>query len=230
MTPPSHERQGYHHGQLREALIEAADEIIREGGLESFTLREAARRAQVSPGAPAHHFGNARGLLTEVALRAYSDLGRALAAGDSQAEESPAAALQRIGLAYVRFALATPGHFRLMFRSDLVDRSDERYQAVSAAALTGMGTAAQALARGRTGRTHTATDSSAVVGEPGPDDLLIRGQVFSIWSTLHGMAHLVLENKAGYLFDGSDPADFVENYLPALLGQLWPVSDEVSLP
>ena len=115
-----------------------------------------------------------------------------------------------------------------MFRSDLVDRSDERYQAMSAAALTGMGAAARAFSQARAGRSHSSAEGPNASGESAPDDLSVRGQVFSIWSTLHGMAHLVLENKAGYLFEGSDPAGFVDNHLPALLGQLWPASGSVS--
>jgi len=57
-------------------LIQAADEIIAEGGIEAFSLRAAAQRAGVSPGAPAHHFGSAKGLLTEVALLAFDRLSR----------------------------------------------------------------------------------------------------------------------------------------------------------
>ncbi len=65
------QRSTYHHGDLREALIEAADEIIAQEGIEVFSLRTAAQRAGVSPAAPAHHFVNAKGLLTEVAILAY---------------------------------------------------------------------------------------------------------------------------------------------------------------
>ncbi len=57
-------------------MIQAADEIIAEGGIEAFSLRAAAQRAGVSPGAPAHHFGSAKGLLTEVALLAFDRLSR----------------------------------------------------------------------------------------------------------------------------------------------------------
>jgi AcrR family transcriptional regulator len=60
------------------ALIEAAEGIIAEGGIEAFSLRTTAQRAGVSPGAPAHHFGSAKGLLTEVALLAFERLGRYL--------------------------------------------------------------------------------------------------------------------------------------------------------
>lgn len=71
-------RSTYHHGDLRAALIRAADEIIAEGGIESFSLRSAAPRAGVSTGAPAHHFGSAKGLITEVAVLAFERLDQAL--------------------------------------------------------------------------------------------------------------------------------------------------------
>ena len=57
-------RGGYHHGDLRQAMITAAEAVLAEKGLAGFTLRECARRAGVSPAAPAHHFGNLTGLLT----------------------------------------------------------------------------------------------------------------------------------------------------------------------
>ena len=75
------ERDGYHHRGLRLALINAADAILRERGIEGFTLREAARRAGVSAAAPGHHFGNSAGLLTEVAILGFEELTRFLAAG-----------------------------------------------------------------------------------------------------------------------------------------------------
>jgi AcrR family transcriptional regulator len=69
-------RDSYHHGDLRSALISAAEEIIAAEGVEGFTLRKAARKAGVSPGAPTHHFGSMAGLLTQVARRSYEALGR----------------------------------------------------------------------------------------------------------------------------------------------------------
>ena len=70
----------YHHGALRAALIEAAEAVIAERGVDGFSLRETARRAGVSPAAPAHHFGDARGLLTALAAEAFRRFGDALAA------------------------------------------------------------------------------------------------------------------------------------------------------
>src|SRR5882757_7165417 len=68
----------YHHGDLKTALIRATDEILAEQGLEGFSLREAARRAGVSPAAPTHHFGGAAGLLSEVAALGFIELAKYL--------------------------------------------------------------------------------------------------------------------------------------------------------
>src|SRR5687768_2929710 len=75
--------RSYHHGALREALISAAAALIEQKGLEGFSLRETARRAGVSPSAPAHHFGDARGLLTAIATQGFEALAAALEAADS---------------------------------------------------------------------------------------------------------------------------------------------------
>ena len=64
----------YHHGALRTALLDATESLLDESGLEGFTLRECARRAGVSHGAPAHHFGDLRGLLTAFAAQSFDQL------------------------------------------------------------------------------------------------------------------------------------------------------------
>ena len=191
-------KSGYHHGNLKEALIEAADAIIREKGVEGFSLREAARRAGVSIGAPAHHFGSATGLLTEVALLGYGSLGAALNAVTTS--DNAGADLQRLALAYVRFALAYPGRFRLMFRPDLVNRDDPRYAQASTQALSDF---AKTIAR----------------RDPTADRM---AQIFIVWSSIHGIASLALDGKAKYLFDGVTPDDFAADILPNLLATAWP--------
>ena len=189
----------YHHGNLRAALIAAADAIIAEKGIEGFSLREAARRAGVSPGAPAHHFGTAVGLLTEVALLGYASLGAALNA--APITDDPTADLRAQALAYVGFALAHAGRFRLMFRPDLVNRDDPRYGTAATAALAGF---AGTIARSSGGQ----GDGVA--------------QVFLNWSSVHGMANLALDGKAQYLFDGATPQQFAAQILPDLLAKNWP--------
>jgi AcrR family transcriptional regulator len=72
----SGQRRGYHHGNLREALVEAALALIGETGPAGLTIAEAARRAGVSPGAPYRHFRDAEALLAEVALRGFESLAR----------------------------------------------------------------------------------------------------------------------------------------------------------
>ncbi|PTT87519.1 TetR/AcrR family transcriptional regulator [Pelomonas sp. HMWF004] len=200
MTPSiKTEKSSYHHGNLKVALVDAADAILREKGVEGFSLREAARRAGVSIGAPAHHFGSAKGLLTEVALLGYESLGSYLNAVATS--DDPAKDLRDLARAYVAFAMAHPGRFRLMFRPDLVDREDPRYRQVSAKALTGFATA---ISRREGGGADPMAD------------------LFVVWSSIHGMANLVLDGKTPYLFGGADQVAFAQDILPRLLEQAWP--------
>src|SRR3982751_4795766 len=108
---PSPARDAYHHGALRESLIEAAEAVLAERGVDGFSLREVARRAGVSPAAPAHHFGDARGLLSELALQGFQEFGDDLAAADARGGDDPARRLYEQGLAYVAFAMRRPVRF-----------------------------------------------------------------------------------------------------------------------
>ncbi|MCB1692975.1 MAG: TetR/AcrR family transcriptional regulator [Pseudomonadales bacterium] len=116
--------QAYHHGALREALLEAGDMVLAERGLKDFTLRECARRAGVSHSAPKHHFGDAAGFLTQIAARGFDRLRESLetrlAAARDLDEE-----FAETTRAYVGFAEANPEHFRIMFRCDLLHDMDE---------------------------------------------------------------------------------------------------------
>ncbi|WP_291820351.1 helix-turn-helix domain-containing protein, partial [Bosea sp. (in: a-proteobacteria)] len=78
-------RDGYHHGDLRQAMIDAAEAVLAERGVGGFTLRECARRAGVSAAAPAHHFGNLAGLLTAVATLGFDGLSDAMDAAAARA-------------------------------------------------------------------------------------------------------------------------------------------------
>ncbi|MFI8291763.1 TetR/AcrR family transcriptional regulator [Streptomyces sp. ms191] len=100
----------YHHGDLRQAVLTAALDVIAAEGPAALSLRDLARRAGVSHAAPAHHFKDRTGLLTAIATEGYDLLARALADAPS---------LRERGVAYVRFALGHPAHFQVMFRPDL---------------------------------------------------------------------------------------------------------------
>jgi AcrR family transcriptional regulator len=104
----------YHHGNLREALLKAALQLISEVGPTAFTLREVARRAGVSHNAPYRHFRDRDELMAAVSTQGYGELTRAMLDAVEQ-ESSALERLKRAGLAYVRFALRRPEHFTVMF-------------------------------------------------------------------------------------------------------------------
>ena len=118
----------YHHGDLPNALRRAAVEVIDERGLGSFSLREVARRAGVSHTAPAHHFGDMRGLLTSVATEGFDALHQATERAATGIDD-PVERLTSIGEAYVTLARSHHAHCEVMFRMDVVDPDDPTLQA-----------------------------------------------------------------------------------------------------
>ncbi|GLK80428.1 TetR/AcrR family transcriptional regulator [Methylopila turkensis] len=163
----------YHHGALREALIDAAVSIIAERGVDGFSLREAARRAGVSPAAPQHHFGDVRGLLTAIATAGFAELGDALAAADAQGPQDLPARLRRQGEAYVRFALRQPARFDVMWRKTRIDPDD--------AALRQAATRAYGFLKAAAGGDAQDNEVRAVAA----------------WSLVHGFARLALDGALG---------------------------------
>ncbi len=113
----------YHHGDLPNALRRAAADVIAEDGLGRFSLREVARRAGVSHTAPAHHFGDVRGLLTSLATEGFDRLWESTTAA-VDAQDDPAERLTAMGEAYVAIATEHPAHCQVMFRTDVVDADD----------------------------------------------------------------------------------------------------------
>jgi AcrR family transcriptional regulator len=120
----------YHHGDLPSVLRSVTAELVAERGPHGYSLREVARRAGVSHAAPAHHFGDARGLLTSVAIEGFDALADALEAAAHGVDDA-VLLLERVGRAYVRTALEFPGHFGVIFQGDLVDSDDPELVAAS---------------------------------------------------------------------------------------------------
>lgn len=120
----------YHHGDLKTALLVAAREIVEEQGPEAFTLREAARRAGVSHGAPSHHFGDKTGLLTELAIEAMGERVRQVEAARDAAGPNPIDQLKACGLAHITYNIAHPQLESLCWSDSLVKRDDERLLAI----------------------------------------------------------------------------------------------------
>jgi AcrR family transcriptional regulator len=163
----------YHHGDLRSVVLRhAADQIAHEG-VDGLSLRGLAQRSGVSHAAPAHHFGDRRGLFTALATEGFELLAEELQAAGPD--------LRDVAVAYVRFALGRPGHFAVMFRSDLLRADDP-------ALVAARGRSGEALRRG-VGQLEGVTDAAAVQ--------------LAGWSLVHGFASLWREGA----FAGSDLVD-----------------------
>lgn len=150
----------YHHGDLRAALIDAAEALLDAGG--EVSLREAARMAGVSPTAAYRHFTDKDALLAALAVRGFREFGQAL---NEAAARNPDHEVGARGRAYIRFALARPGRFRLMF-GPLLSRAAGHPEL-------------QETSR----RTFAALESA--VGDP--------DQALRLWGMVHGLAHLLLD-------------------------------------
>ena len=116
------QRATYHHGNLRQAIIDAAVELVRDEGVEAMTLREAARRAGVSSGAPFRHFATKRELVLALAEQGMAQLRSAIEAVlDSSINRSAPARLALLGSAYVGWAADHPTHYRVLGDRLLID-------------------------------------------------------------------------------------------------------------
>lgn len=119
----------YHHGNLRQAVLDRAVETIAEKGPTGFSLRSLATDIGVSHTAPRHHFGNRRGVLTAVAAQGFSTLAERLV----EVRRADKGFLEA-GVTYVQFAVDFPAHFEVMFMPDLLDSTDPELAEAKAAA------------------------------------------------------------------------------------------------
>jgi AcrR family transcriptional regulator len=197
----------YHHGDLREALIAATDRILSARGVEGFSLRDVARRAGVSPAAPAHHFGSAAGLLTEVATRAFKDFTQALRAGAERGGKDPVERLRGQGAAYVRFALSQPGRYSLMFRRDLLLPDDPHLQAASYEAYAELEAAIRRVLEMSREQSLNRAAQAAIIGA---------------WAIVHGFAGLALDGKLAPFVGAKALYGSLEDLLPDVLANFRP--------
>src|SRR5882757_7557151 len=123
----------YHHGDLRAACLDAAMELLEEGGETALSLRAVARRAGVSPAAPYRHYADREALVSAVAAIGYRELAERLAA--VHPSPSTPEQLAAVAVAYVRFALERPALFRIMFGEPCDRGDDERVAATAAVSL-----------------------------------------------------------------------------------------------
>ncbi|MEP6479265.1 MAG: TetR/AcrR family transcriptional regulator [Rhodoglobus sp.] len=186
-------RETYRHGDLRQALVEAGLDMAREGGPDAVVLREATRRAGVSPNAAYRHFADRRALLVAVSNTAQSAVADAMWRGYSAVDESgdPAAVakarLRGVGLGYIRFAREQPGLFRAAIGvpDDLANSGSP-----AKAGVNGL-TSFQILGR--------VLDELVVAGAM-PADRRPNAELFA-WSAVHGLGMLVIDGPLRGLTD-----------------------------
>ena len=212
-TPRERERQHYHHGALRQAMITAAEQVLAERGLGGFTLRECARRAGVSPAAPSQHFGNLTGLLTAIATLGFDDLATAMEAAVAAAEEAGHNRLAAIARAYVETALANPGRFRVVFGQRGMDRLDPAFRAAATRAF-GILVREVRLSRGLPPLAPPGEKPAIHLLEPDLPDVLLA------WSVVHGFSTLLIDGALDFLGADGGRQAFLDKHAARLFAML----------
>jgi len=166
--------RGYHHGNLKEALVRAALELIAEKGPAGFTFADAARWAGVSPAAPYRHYRDRDALIADVARRGFDIFAAALAKAWDDGKPDVLPAFERLGRAYLDFARKEPAYYSAMFEAGVAPDSDPELRTASDNAFAVLRAAAEKLvalmpAKGR------------------PPALMV---ALHVWSMTHGIASL----------------------------------------
>jgi AcrR family transcriptional regulator len=186
--------RGYHHGNLKEALIRAALELIAQKGPAGFTFAEAARAAGVSPAAPYRHFRDRDDLLIDIARRGFDRFEQVLARAWNEGRPDPFSAFERIGRAYLEFARAEPAYYSAMFEAGIpLDASPELREA-GERAFAVLRTAAEKLI-------------ARLPPERRPPALMM---ALHIWSLSHGIASLFGRGDAGRRTLPMSPEELLE--------------------
>jgi len=193
---------GYHHGDLRRALLTAVEEAITENGVATLSMRDLARRAGVSHTAPTHHFRDKAGLLTAFAIEGFEQLAKAL--GTSRLASN---SIVEMGVTYIRFAVTRRAMFEVMFRTDLYHADDPDLLAARAkaadalyAAVTDLPDATPAPAGVVTRPARPAKPGAAETASPE-----VRTAGLAAWSMAHGFATLWL--TGAFPDRDADPAE-----------------------
>jgi len=166
--------RAYHHGNLKEALIRAALELIAEKGPSGFTFADAARWAGVSPAAPYRHFKSREELLADVARRGFEEFTEALVKAWDDGKPEPLAAFHRLGKAYLDFARDKQAYYSAMFEAGVPLDTDPQFRAASENSFAVLRAAAERLV-------------ATMPAKERPPALMV---ALHIWSMTHGIASL----------------------------------------
>ena len=166
--------RGYHHGNLKEALVRAALELIAEKGPAGFTFADAARWAGVSPAAPYRHFRDRDALLADVARRGFEEFASALAKAWDEGRPEVMAAFDRLGKTYLAFAKREPAYYSAMFEAGVPLDTNRELREASENAFAVLRAAAEKLV-------------SLMPSQGRPPALMV---ALHVWAMTHGIASL----------------------------------------
>jgi AcrR family transcriptional regulator len=196
----------YHHGSLKQAMLQAAERILEREGIQGLTLRAAAREAGVSHAAPKNHFGDLSGLLSELAAVGFERFVATMQGGVRE-DDPPRERMAAIGRGYVAFARAHPGLFLLMFRGERLDLERPALrEAVEASRRVLSGTVAASRNEPMEARL-TLPQAADVVGA---------------WALVHGFAMLLIDGRLAPLLDRLPPGTDADALLGAVFGRARP--------
>ncbi|MCM2473920.1 TetR/AcrR family transcriptional regulator [Rhizobium sp. CG5] len=172
-------QKSYHHGDLRQALLDTGLAMLEEGGVEGLTLRKLAARVGVSHAAPEHHFPSLKHLTTAFAVEGFRLFAASMRAAMGTAPQDPAEQLRAALRGYLAFAAARPHLFRLMFTATRLDWDDPALEQPATAAHAVLEEVSLPVAR----RMKLDTPEGRAAVEQ------------LVWSQIHGHAHLMIDGK-----------------------------------
>lgn len=186
----------YHHGNLREAMVDAAEALLAEGGIQALSLRAAARHIGVSQAAPYAHFSGKQALLAALGTRGFNRLAEYMHQAE-RAADTGAERIRLLGRAYVAFALDYPMLFRLMFGPELCGANDAELQQA--------GQASHAPIQ------NAVTAQAFSVGS----DALAADASLAAWALVHGLAMLIVDGKQPWPDSAADRDALVDRVVSA---------------
>lgn len=197
--------RAYHHGALKEALLHSAEDILKEQGIAGLSIRETARRAGVSHAAPKNHFGDIKGLLSELAGVGFRRLAALMAEAIVGAKDANAT-MDAIGRSYVAFALGSPGLFHLMYRSEALDFSRPALsEAIASVADT---LKAAVISRNANRKAGKSTPLETVAS------------MATSWCLVHGFATLLIDHRLDPMLAHVPGEDKAQILLDAVLASI----------
>jgi AcrR family transcriptional regulator len=193
----------YHHGDLHEALLKAAERVLERDGLAGLTLRAVAREAGVSHAAPTHHFGDLTGLLSELAAIGFRMFNVAMVAARSSETQHLMRAMAT-AKAYVAYAQAHPGMYSLMFRNERIDMTRPSLHEAATASFQGLANSAGAV-QPVSGETleNLSLEQAAMIARN--------------WSLVHGFTMLLLDGRLGDILHRLPAGTTPEQLLNAMM-------------